>query len=68
MEKENGNGGQLVEVVTVVATAGGMFLWKAFRFVLYIGLSVLVIPAMLIMVLLHPTWEEWTGEVFQIGV
>lgn len=40
------------------------FAWKLIVFVL---LSILVVPAMAIMVTLHPTWEKTLKEYFHLG-
>ncbi|HEY1041736.1 MAG TPA: hypothetical protein VGE63_03365 [Candidatus Paceibacterota bacterium] len=40
------------------------FAWKLIVFVI---LSILVVPAMAIMVTLHPTWEKTLKEYFHLG-
>ncbi len=44
--------------------AGLLFVWKLLVFIV---LSIVVVPAMAIMVTLHPTWEKTLKEYFHLG-
>lgn len=35
---------------------------KILKFIGFVPLTILVVPAMLIMVWAHPTWEKWLNE------
>ena len=60
--------GGFIETSIVVLFTG---LWKLFIWILdilyFIVLSILVIPSMLIMMKLHPKWEDKLKERFHIG-